>query len=62
VLYLVARLGTIEQLRPSYLDPVRITWDPIDPVPPAAARMFGDGSWIISQGLENAAGRSPQTD
>jgi hypothetical protein len=62
VLYLVARLGTIDQLRPHYLDPVRITWDPIDPLPAAAVRMFGDGSWIVSQGLENAAGRSPEFD
>jgi hypothetical protein len=62
VLFLVARIGTLDKLRPHYLDPIRLTWDPLDPAPAAAVGRFGDGSWIISQGVVNAAGHDPKSD
>jgi hypothetical protein len=58
VVYLVARIGTIDKLRPNYLAPIKLTWDPLDPAPAAAAGRFGDGSWIIERGIESATGQS----
>ncbi|HEY7037190.1 MAG TPA: hypothetical protein VH482_38065 [Thermomicrobiales bacterium] len=58
VVYLVARLGVISQLRPHYLNPIKLTWDPTDPTPAAAVGRFGDGSWIIDQGFSATGGRA----
>jgi hypothetical protein len=61
VAFLVARIGVVSQLRPHYLDPITLTWDPTQPDPAAAAGRFGDGSWILSRGME-VTGSSSGTD
>jgi hypothetical protein len=58
--FLAARAVVSDQLRPRYLRPVKLTWSPTDPAPPAAqGQIFGDGNWVISQGYTVAAGHSP---
>jgi len=57
VVYLAARIGTIDQLRPRYLDPLKLTWDPLSPEPAAAADAVGNGNWIIGRGIESANGQ-----
>jgi hypothetical protein len=58
VLFLVARLGVVDQLRPNYLSPLKATWDPLEPAPPVDMRwFFGDGNWIIRQGFVDVSGR-----
>jgi hypothetical protein len=49
--FLLARLGVLSELRPHYLHPVTLTWDPTAPAPAATGR-FGDGSWVISRGFK----------
>jgi hypothetical protein len=56
VVFLVARIGVLDQLRPRYLDPITLTWDPTGPTPAAAADIFGDGSWVLSRGMVIAGG------
>jgi hypothetical protein len=59
VVFLVARLGVIDQLRPHYLAPLKRTWDPLEPDPKFDMRpFFGAGDWIISQGLIGPSGQS----
>ncbi len=58
VVFLVARLGVIDQLRPRYLEPLKLTWDPLDSAPPFDLRpFFGAGDWVISQGLIDPSGQ-----
>src|SRR5262249_19858487 len=56
--FLVARIGVLNQLRPHYLDPVTLTWDPTEPAPAAVTGRFSDGSLVLSRGFETTGGSS----
>jgi hypothetical protein len=58
--FLVARIGVLSQLRPHYLDPITLTWDPTSPAPNVGA--FGDGSWIIDRGVVTSGGQATVSD
>jgi hypothetical protein len=59
IAFLVTRVGVAEYLRPRYLEPTTLAWDPSTP-PPAAAQnqFFGAGNWFISEGNVDAMGRA----
>lgn len=48
VVFLVARVGVVTYVRPHYLEPVTVTWDPTAPQVEAPCQSFGDGCWILS--------------
>jgi hypothetical protein len=55
--FLTARAAVSDRLRPHYLAPIKLTWDPTEP-PPAAAQstLLGSRDWILSQGWTGATG------
>lgn len=58
--FLAARIGVMENLRPRYLEPTKLTWD-LNSQPASAAQnqFFGAGNWIISEGYVDATGLAP---
>jgi hypothetical protein len=56
VAFLAIRLGIENKLRPHYRAPVSVTWDPTAQPPAAALSKFGDGDWVLHQGLASAPG------
>lgn len=46
--FLGLRVALESQLRPHYLAPLTLTWDPTSPTPVQALTRFGDGAWVLS--------------
>jgi hypothetical protein len=55
--FLAARAIVSDRLRPHYLTPIKLVWDPTQPAPAEAQNLFGGSKdWILSQGYTDAAG------
>jgi hypothetical protein len=59
VVFLVARIGVLDRVRPNYLSPHKLTWDPTEPSQRFDPRpFFGNGDWVISEGLSGPSGQN----
>jgi hypothetical protein len=55
--FLAARAIVSDRLRPHYLSPIKVTWDPLEPAPAELDDLFrGSKDWVLSQGFTDASG------
>ena len=58
-IFLGLRLLIEIRLRPHYLAPLKLVWDPTGPTPAAATTRLGNGDWVLSTGFASNAGTTP---